>query len=186
MKLRKAFFSKGFFIEDKFNFRVLGRSINRILETHFHAFLFKYKSSFTFSYRNEYILAGILMLHSSGSFAQEKIRLNPVVVNKDFKVDLKNTRIFSAKIEKDILKLEVSYCKKRELQKFKLVSNGLYEESFPPGITLFLDTAPAAICNKELKSTINFDLSPLRYKGSKQLRIKLEGFKEPIIYKYEQ
>jgi hypothetical protein len=144
----------------------------------------------TFSLRNEYMLAALLMMAISNSGAQSapkpKIHFNPIVVNKDFKGDLKLIRILSAKIENNILKLEVAHCKKSDLKKFCLVTSGMYEESFPPGISLFLAGQPDESCEKKLNGIVNFDLKSLQYKGSKQLRIKLEGYQEPIIYKYNQ
>lgn len=93
--------------------------------------------------------------------------------------------ILSAEVNGDILSLLVSYgggCRDHE---WEMYTNNRYGKSYPPKLNIFLKhNANGDMCKALLRDTLKFDLTDVSYKGSDQLHIQMNNFKEFIVYKY--
>ena len=92
--------------------------------------------------------------------------------------------IKTARIEGEMLIIEVSYsggCKEHD---FQLFTDGMLMKSLPPKQTYFLKhAANADFCKKMVHDTLRYDLSGISAGNAKELKIILAGYKEEMILK---
>ena len=92
--------------------------------------------------------------------------------------------IKTARIEGEVLIIEVSYsggCKEHD---FQLFTDGMLMKSLPPKQTFFLKHASNAdFCKKMVHDTLRYDLSGISAGNAKELKIILAGYKEELTLK---
>lgn len=86
-------------------------------------------------------------------------------------------------IEKNTMKISVSYSGGCEKHEFKLVGSKLIQKSLPPkrGVMLFHNNNGDS-CRSIVEEDLLFDISNLAYDG-KEIMLILEGWASPVSYK---
>ncbi|NQX90943.1 MAG: hypothetical protein HRT74_02185 [Flavobacteriales bacterium] len=109
-----------------------------------------------------------------------------VIDRERFQGDSDNLSILSAKMEGDILIVDVRYSGGCEEHTFDLVSNGFYAKSLPPKLPIrILHNANGDGCRQLIETSLSFNVQPLKYAGKGPLIMNLQGYDEPINYRYQ-
>ena len=108
-----------------------------------------------------------------------------LIVNKEFSAITakKDCKIKEAALNDSIVSIVFSYsgCKEDD---FDLIFNGNYLKSFPPKATLFLLKKSNTNCDQSIEKEMKFNISPVKYPGSKTLVIQLPDYDPKLIYNY--
>lgn len=115
--------------------------------------------------------------------------VNPVkkvVIDRSMKPisPIDSLNITKVAISKNLLTITFSYLGTKE-DVFDLVFNGMYMKSLPPQATVRLKQIKKSGKVGTQTKTMVFDVEPMKTKGT-ELHIKLDGYKEKIVYKYAE
>lgn len=111
-----------------------------------------------------------------------------VIIEKELKEysENHNFKIKNAEVKNDFLLIEVEVCKKNKKKCFSLVTSGFYAESLPPQLEVLLIQKKPVKCKKGKYRTqqLVFNISKLKYKGSKELVLQLRSYSGSLKYMY--
>lgn len=95
--------------------------------------------------------------------------------------------IVNAWIEDSLLVVHVKYRTGARLHDFDLVTDGTLLKSLPPVVTLYL--IEKSVTDRRytwVNQELRFNVSPARQWAKNQVVFNLNGYPDPIIYRYEK
>lgn len=115
--------------------------------------------------------------------------VNPVkkvVIDRSMKPvsPIDSLNITKVVISKNLLTITFSFLGTKD-DDFDLVFDGMYMKSLPPQATVRLKQVKKSGKIATQTKTMVFDVEPMKTKGT-ELHIKLDGYKEKIVYKYAE
>ena len=97
---------------------------------------------------------------------------------------MSSLKINGARINGDVLAIDVQYSGGCEEHEFDMYFTGNYMKSLPPQVQLFLvHENNGDMCRKLIMKTLYFSLKNIQTK-EKELYVRIDGYKEFLIYKY--
>ena len=110
-----------------------------------------------------------------------------MVIDKSFvgKENDKSYNVTFAEIADNQLMLEINYSGGCAEHEFQLISNGIWEKTYPPQMLLYLEHLPNGDkCREFISKKLFFNIENTQYAGTNLVILKIQNLKNQIEYTY--